>query len=1098
MKYYCPYFTKIKITTSFLQYTPSAKRCYARNVKFNRLSYILTFIGILLLTNFSYAQWAWIKGSNQSGANADYGIKGIPNSTNTPQGIYTTPSWNDNNGNTWIYSAFRASSSCMWHYSAPTNTWTWLSGDSITTGPVYGVKGVSSPLNHPGSTSTMGVTWIDLNGDLWLLGGKDASCMWKYSIAINQWAWMSGSNVSTAINYGVQNVPSPLNNPGPRIESSVSWTDASGNFWLIGGAAPSGTLHADVWMYDPVLLLWVWKGGLKLPDTFPEYGTKGVSAAMNNPGGRQFFGNWLDAAGNCYFFGGFNHNYAQVYTDLWKYDPVANFFTWISGSDLTDQPGNYGTACEASANNYPASRYENRYTTKDHCGNFWMFGGFIGYKSGTIDPECINDLWKYNPSTNEWTWVSGSNIPGSTGTYGTQGISHPNNMPPAMGGGFLNCYKGFYLGIGFGSNGGYHNNVWRYDPPPTADFTTSYLPGSCAIQFNDKSTPECGGDLKNWLWEFGDGNTSSLQNPTHQYAANGTYTVTLVVKNCLNITDTVKLPVISNGNIITTISSTPDACLKGTGTATVTVNGTGNYTYHWTPTGSTSNTISQLSPGLYIFVITDKTSGCSKTDTVKVLAGDTVSIKHFSIQPTCTTPGSATTIITGGTPPFTYLWSNGQTTASVSGLQAGTYTCEVTDAKGCTDTTVVTLVNPAAPALSLNSVDALCFGSSTGSVTTVVSGGTSPYTYLWSNSQSSANLYNIPAGTYTLILSDAAACTLTKTITVHQPAPVIININSNATTCGLANGTALVSCTGGTPPYNYLWWPGSATTNNLTNLAAGNYTIYIQDSKSCKDSSSVSIAQSTSVQADFSLDTTHGCLPLCVNFKNLSSPPTAIVSWNFGDGATGTGNIPKHCYTKPGNFTVTLMASSPGCNDTLTLKNLITVAPLPLSSFTYLSNELGEVVFTNQSTGAQYWNWNFGDTGTSTDQNPTHTFDFLNDNGEYLVSLIVSDAKQLCKDTAYQKLKIREFGLYIPNSFTPNGDGLNDVFLCKGYGIKEIKMAIYNRWGVLLFENNTTPLAWDGTYNNSKAQEDTYIYVIIATTYTNTEYRKTGTIHLIR
>ncbi len=1059
---------------------------------------------LYLFVGLSYtlkAQWTWVKGSNQTNATAVYGTQGNPASTNTPDAMYAPDWWSDQQGNTWVYSNSHPGYGVdyLWKYNSTTNMWTWLRGTGSFSGAVYGVQGVASPSNEPGGGTFQGATWLDLNGDLWLFGGNgfDAGdAMWRYTVATNEWTWMSGSNATGPIApvFGIKNVIAPTNTPGTRQETSVTWTDASGNFWMIGGVNQTGSVaYADAWMYDVTVLQWVWKGGSNVPNVPPVYGIQGTPSLANHPMPGHVYGSWVDAAGNCYFFGGMNYPVPNGCSAImWKYDPVLNQFTWVSGSTVNDAPGHYGTKCVPAINNYPSARAENRYATKDACGNFWLFGGGD------------NDLWKYKPGTNEWTWVSGGVQQGNSSSYGTIGISSPGNMPPPRFGGIMAFNKGIYIGLGASaiasaSNGiDSYNDVWKYAPQPIAAFTSAPSPGSCGIQFTDQSTPECGGDLQSWHWDFGDGTTAIQQNPLHQYSSSGNFNVTLIVTNCLDITDTIQHSVQATAPFTSIVTSTSSACTAASGSATVTVSPPGNYTYSWSPVGGNSSIASNLGPGTYIVHIIDVTSGCGRSDTVVIASTSLVTLTSSFVNPGCTSPGTATVIPSGGAVPYTYLWSNAQTTQTATGLSNGTYSCIVTDANGCSSTTSVVLTGSNMPAATISCTPALCYGSNSGSLSAVISGGTAPYTYLWSNSQTTASITNLAAGSYNLNVTDANGCITIATATVVQPAKLILTPTVVATSCGLNNGSATVTVSGGTPVYTYLWQPGLLNTATINNLSAGTYTLIVSDVNTCTDTLLTIIGSSLPVQATFSSTATKGCAPLCVIFTNNTVPAGTSSAWSFGDGSTSSANPTTHCYNSPGTYNVSLTAGSQGCSNTLTLNNFITVSTVPHSVFTYLTYGGGDFDFIDQSIGAAQWLWCFGGNTSSNLQNPSHSYSTEQENIHNLVSLVVWDAAGLCKDSSSLLIDIHDFTLFVPNTISPNNDGLNDVFSPKGTGIKAMEFSVYDRWGLLLYKGDSLNSGWDGTFKGEKVQEDTYVYILFATDFSNVEHRKSGIVNVIK
>jgi N-acetylneuraminic acid mutarotase len=217
--------------------------------------------------------------------------------------------------------------------------------------------------------------------------------------------------------------------------------------------------------------VWAWKGGSNLVAPAGVYGTKGVPAATNAPGGRNWNGSWTDGSHNLWIFGGQGYDAAHsasVLNDLWKYDPVSGFWTWMGGSSLINATGVYGTKGVANAANVPGAR-EFMTTWTDGTGNLWLFGGFGFDSAGTLG--YLNDLWKYNTNTGQWTWVDGPNTTGAGGVYGTKGVEAAGNLPGARWGAVswnvLDGYIWVFGGYGVDANGvalGYLNDLWRFNP----------------------------------------------------------------------------------------------------------------------------------------------------------------------------------------------------------------------------------------------------------------------------------------------------------------------------------------------------------------------------------------------------------------------------------------------------------------------------------------------------------------------------------------------------------------------------------------------------------------------------------------------------------
>ena len=271
------------------------------------------------------------------------------------------------------------------------------------------------------------------------------------------------------------------------------------------------------------------------------------------------------------------------------------------------------------------------------------------------------------------------------------------------------------------------------------------------------------------------------------------------------------------------------------------------YTYLWS-NGQTSQTATGLSFGFYSVTVTDNNS-CTATASVLITQPSQLNLVTFNVTPTSCTlnTGSAVTAASGGTPPYTYQWlPYGGNSNGATGLGAGTYTVTVTDNKGCTDTVHITINTATPPTIAISAVTQVnCYGGSNGSATATASNGVVPYSYQWSNGQTSATATGLSAGTYTVIATGANGCAGSATVTITQPPQLVVNISSqtNVNCFGQSNGSANANVSGGTPAYSYQWLPTGGTSASASNLPAGTYTLNVTDSKGCTGSTTVTITQ---------------------------------------------------------------------------------------------------------------------------------------------------------------------------------------------------------------------------------------------------------------
>lgn len=369
----------------------------------------------------------------------------------------------------------------------------------------------------------------------------------------------------------------------------------------------------------------------------------------------------------------------------------------------------------------------------------------------------------------------------------------------------------------------------------------------------------------------------------------GTYQVVVTDFNGCDDTATV---VINQPAPITYTSSTTPVLCDGACNGTATVNPNGGqapYTFAWNTTPvQTTQTATGLCIGIYTVTITDA-NNCSTVATIAVPSNSAINVSFSATEPTCNggCDGSISANVTGGTPGYTYLWTPGnETTSSISGLCAGTYSLTVTDQNGCQQSAVYVLGQPAAMTISTNTTPASCNGVCDASASVIVSGGTAPYTYLWTQGgQTTSSVSNICAGVYSVLITDANGCQQTVTVTVTEPTAILLNTNTNNISCnGNNDGSIDLSVSGGTPGYTYSWDNG-ATTEDLNGLAPGTYTVTVTDANGCSETASVTISEPGILGMTYTA-TTATCGQCDGTATITPTGGTAPFSYLWGTGAT--------------------------------------------------------------------------------------------------------------------------------------------------------------------------------------------------------------------
>jgi gliding motility-associated-like protein len=549
-------------------------------------------------------------------------------------------------------------------------------------------------------------------------------------------------------------------------------------------------------------------------------------------------------------------------------------------------------------------------------------------------------------------------------------------------------------------------------------------------------------------------------------AATTTYTVTGTDLNGCQNTDQVLVSV----NALPIVNAGTDAvvCIGGN----VTLSGSGATTYTWdngilngvafTPSATTTYTVT----GTDLF-------GCQNTDQVIVTVNPLPLVDAGSDKTLCD-GASVTLTATGAT---TYAWTplitNG--TAFTPSVGTTTYTVSGTDANGCINTDQVLVVTNALPAINAGTDQAICLGDA---ATLTGSGGT---IYNWSNAVIDGTPFSpVATATYTVTGTDGNGCINTDQVVVAvNPLPTV-NAGSDAIVCeGLP---ITVSATGAV---TYSWNNGVLNGVSFTPANSGTYTVTGTDANGCEATDQLTITISPTPVVTFSADVTEGCIPLEVTFTNTGTVGVDC-NWTISNGTVLSGCGPvSTVFNSGGCSDVTLsVTNNNGCIGSQTIADMICVEEMPIASFTSNPSDFSandpQVNFQNGSIGAVSYLWSFGQNlGTSNQVDPT--FDFSGQFSNQEVQLIAYSPLG-CSDTAYAYVEfLDDILLYVPNTFTPDGDMFNQSFepvFTSGFDPYNFSMYIFNRWGELVFETHNAEIGWDGTYGGKYVQDGTYSWKI--------------------
>ncbi len=606
----------------------------------------------------------------------------------------------------------------------------------------------------------------------------------------------------------------------------------------------------------------------------------------------------------------------------------------------------------------------------------------------------------------------------------------------------------------------------------------------------------------------------------------GTYSITVTdAQGCTKLDSaTVTQP----APMAVAMSSHAGYCGKADGTASVVVTGgTGAATYTWTPAGAGSGTAtySNVIPGTYT-VLAHDTKGCADSGMVTVanIPGVSASITgNTSVSCFGGADGTATALATAGTPVYTFSWlpapGTGQGTANAGGLSAGTYTCGIADSAGCLSAATVIITQPVVLTVTPMPAVSLCLGGCT-PLTATGAGGTGAYTYAWVNNGTLATSPVCPVANaiYTVVCTDANNCHSTpQTVNVTVNSSLEVVTAAGTSVCPGNSATLSATGTGGSGVFAYSWQPAAGLSSTsvfnpvATPAATTTYTVIVTDNCGTpSDSALVTITVFPAPVITVTANDSTGCSPLCVTFNETLTPVCSTATWTYGDGSSFSGCAAHtHCYTTPGMYNVGVNATDThGCPLNFTKNNWINVYRHPKALFsaspqptTILSPE---IYFSNQTIDTTcLWLWHFGDPGNDSSIlfSPQFTY---KDTGCYPVSLIAVNTLG-CTDTSRKTVCVlQEFSFFAPNSFTPNGDGKNDVWMPQGQGIdpNNYALSIYDRWGNLVFSTYAWGTGWDGSVNNkgagNGAQIDEYVWKVDLKDFSKQHHTYKGIVSIIR
>ncbi len=525
---------------------------------------------------------------------------------------------------------------------------------------------------------------------------------------------------------------------------------------------------------------------------------------------------------------------------------------------------------------------------------------------------------------------------------------------------------------------------------------------------------------------------------------------------------------------------TPSCTICDGGIQITPLGGVPPYTVLWN-NGSTNTTLTNLCAGIYSVLISD--ANCTQNIVIPLNTknGPTLSTSYTDIACNDSCNGTASVTAIGNPIPYSYKWSTGDTTSTISNLCAGNYIVQVKGAGGCATSSSVNIKQNAPVVINTGStINPLCNGDATGSITIIPTGGKLPYTYAWTPaSGNTATISSLIANNYSVIVTDSLGCIVSKTITLTDPLVLkVSHVVSNSSCNTTADGSIDITAAGGSLPYSFQWTGGSsATTEDLANLLSGTYTLTITDQHNCMVKDSAAVLPNQFVLANAGKDST-----FCEAGSYLLNAQNSIsgigFKWFQLPANTNIGTTVSVSVNPPNGVTTyyVVVDNGSGCVDTDTIQltsNLLPVANAGPDKNVYINKSIviGGTPTTSTIGASIAWTpstWLDNPLLNNPLSTPTATI-------TYTVKVTSSEG---CISVDSMVVKLLPT-IDIPSGITPNGDGANDVWTLSGIEVfPDCVVELYNRWGELIFQSPGYNVKWDGTYKGELLPVGTYYYII--------------------
>lgn len=694
---------------------------------------------------------------------------------------------------------------------------------------------------------------------------------------------------------------------------------------------------------------------------------------------------------------------------------------------------------------------------------------------------------------------------GGVGTY----IFEWDDMNSSTGSPICNLPAGTYTVTATDINGCTGVASVVIDQPDEILLMTSSTPVSCIGDSDGTATVVPSGGTPDFTYQWSGGDTPNAATTSGLEA--GMYTVTVEDMNGCQVFGSVDVGAPMNALTVEAVQTFQGCNGENNSVAeAIPMGGTAPYSYVWTPTGQTGQSIDMLPQGPYIVEVTDD-AGCTAVDTVVVLALDPITVNLAGVPPTCHNglDGSmAANIVMGGAGGYTFEWNTGDTDDFINGVQGGlVYSVTVTDMNGCMEDTSLILGNPPEMSLEIEITDALCNGEANGIADILsVANNQGDVTYQWdiaAGSQTTATATGLAAGTYNVVVTDMSDCVYSELVEIGEPEIIETIFETIDNECfGESNGSLEVIVSGGIPNFTYDWSNGQNEAQ-LSDLSADVYYLTVTDMNGCEKLDSIEIMQPDSVSWSFEK-------------KHVSC-------FRGSDGALTinlTGGTPPYLYSLDNvDFfgSSTLIALESDIYDVFVQDNNGCIyqnetgifQPPPLSVEILSDNESvdeltipeGTIVqldgLVDNGTGNIFYEWIASYCGTMScqdsldcaiDMNCQMPLAFPDQTNDYF--LTVTDENGCTAEDHVQIHVTKQRVIEVPTGFTPNGDGINNRLVVHGKSGTMIDLfQVFDRWGELMYEDFEVPInesavtgrGWDGTFKGGDMPSGVYVWYVEVT-----------------